>query len=207
MRGFVGVIFGLLLCIGLSGCATILNGSTQKVFIDAPPGTTVRDSSGMAIPIVNNEYNEHYIQLKRNHDYVLRFRNNGQELQASLPRSIPADWIVVDLLLDIALIFVDLWTGDWYTFDDKRIHFAGDSSKNNIKDSYVESYDRFFPTGPDTPRKKIGGVFVFGAGAVFPVNGNPIFFNGYKIGLGYTILPQFDLIVNGTADFIIALSP
>ena len=200
-------ILALFACAAFSSCATIINGSTQKVFIVAPPGTLISDTSGKLISMTRQDYNENSITLKRNRDYTLRFRNNDQELTTTLPRSIGAGWVVFDLLLDIVPIFVDWGTGDWYPFDNLKITFPLESTKSiSHQELYVESYERAYGE-PPIVRRKIGGIFIIGAGVVGPINDVPLIFNGYEIGMGYTIFPRVDAIVMGIAAFIVAFSP
>jgi hypothetical protein len=205
-------MFCFILCASLYGCATILNGSTQKVYIVAPEGTTIRDSGGISVPITNTITNtitnEHYITLKRNRDYVLRFENNGQELLAGVPRSLESGWIPLDIIFYIAPVFIDMGTNAWYSFDDLKVYFANDSLANqNKRVPYIESFERIAPFPKDLPKTpKIGGVFIAGGGIAMPVDQPPLFFNGYEIGAGYSLFSNLDLIVTASVAFDIEIS-
>jgi hypothetical protein len=191
------------LCIALLGCATIMNGSTQNVYIIAPQGTTIQDSGGIPLSIGTTVTNENYIKLKRNRDYVLHFENNDQEVVGEVPRSIGAGWVVLDIIFDIVPVFIDWATGDWNSFDDLKIHFVDDTSRDRAaQKAYIEPFERVLPIPPDTT-PKIGGIFIAGAGLAMPVDQTILFFNGYEIGVGYSLLPKLDFIL--TASVALAL--
>jgi len=186
----------LLFCATFSGCATLLNGSTQNVYIAAPSGTTIQDTSGKIIPMTQTFEDEYYITLKRNRDYDLHFTNNGKEVSGRVPRSIGGGWVFLDIILDVFPVFIDWATGDWYLFDDLKIEFPGDTTKVVAgRKSYVQSFERLIQ---QPVRPKVGGLFFVGAGLEMPVNSNPIFFTAFDMGLGYQVFPKLDVILRGS---------
>lgn len=177
----------------LSGCATMINASTQDVPVIMPRGTRVTDISGELIPVVQNHtYGDSIttIRLERKRDYHLQFSYKGTTIGTTLASSLDWGWIIPDYLTLIGL-FVDAITNDWCYFDGVKVRFPGDSTSSVIvKTPSIEVFEL-----PEAP--KIGLIALVNTGFVYPI-GNAefdfVFFNCYRLGFGYEFSRQLSII-------------
>jgi hypothetical protein len=126
----------LLLLLGhlVSGCATIIEGSTDRVRYDGGPGRLAfYDRDGKQIPS-EYEYDEiyrihlNYIELdKRVPEHVITARSGNMIQQDTLRRRFSYGWLIPDALLIYpfpAFAGVDILTGSIYSFTPRRSHLA-----------------------------------------------------------------------------------
>ena len=99
----------------MSGCCTVVHGTTQKVPIESTP-------SGARV-YQNGEFvgtTPMMLRLKRNCDYAIRLEKDGYEVQQTLLESGMSSWAWLDFIF-IPSLFIDLPDGAFYCFDLDRM--------------------------------------------------------------------------------------
>ncbi len=114
-------VSAVLLLISLTtACATIFQGSNQKVAMSSEPGG--------AKVYVNGQYmgtTPFEIKLERKKTYNIEFRKEGfQNKTVVLTNSIGAGWIVLDILGGLIPVIIDAATGNWYSLDQDNVNAA-----------------------------------------------------------------------------------
>ncbi len=136
----------------LSGCATVFKGYMDKVsIIDPPEDLTIMKTEGITIPCLSEydstafivteykngtwvtstkmpEKKSYYIRLRSNQQHILKFKSANFEKNIVVYPKLSAGWFILDLITVIPL-FVDMYTGCWFHFDDIQI----DSESQIIK--------------------------------------------------------------------------
>lgn len=103
----------LIASILLQSCATIFQGSKQRVFITTEPST--------ARIYVNDEYlgsGHAEAKLKRSKQHTIMAKNDGyQNRYMTIDNNFQAGWLIADIFTGWLGIIVDACTGSWNTFD------------------------------------------------------------------------------------------
>src|ERR1043165_5361098 len=156
------IVIVLIVSVLLGSCATIFNGSRQRVPFEAPEGTKLYEDYIDYLPI-----DENTIPLKRSKsEYYFKAKYNDQELKLKMESHFQSGWLIPDIF-SYGWI-VDLITQDWNSFDGVRLHFAGDTVNGTIvKAAYAEQYK--------PPISDLGVVLIGGGGYGFPFGSNDEF--------------------------------
>lgn len=100
--------------ISVSGCATILSGSSDEISLSSEP-------SGAKVLIngINEGKTPIKLKLKKGKEYAIEFVKDGYENKTfRLSYSLGVGWLVADILLTWFLgVLVDAVTGAWNSFD------------------------------------------------------------------------------------------
>jgi len=114
-----GIIYLMLFLIVFlyGGCATLFKGTSERVdFSSDPQGAQI---------YVNGDYKgitPVRLKLEPKHNYSIEFKKEGYQTRAySITHSIEAKWIILDVILGVAPVVVDAFTGAWYTLDDDYV--------------------------------------------------------------------------------------
>ncbi len=110
----------MLVCVCLSGCATIISGKRQNVFVTSdPPGATVTADSGMSVVTPGK------INLKRKHKHLLTASLPGYEAMDRHIGKKLNGWIFAGVLWDFGIFSIptDLITGAANTLTPGEVHF------------------------------------------------------------------------------------
>jgi hypothetical protein len=103
-----------------NGCATILQGSSQKVSFSSEP-------SGAKV-YVNGQFMGNApleLKLEVKHSYAIEFRKEGYESKTvQITNSVGAGWVVVDVLFGLVPVIVDAATESWYSLDQDHVNGA-----------------------------------------------------------------------------------
>lgn len=106
--------------IGLSGCCTIMSGSTQAVLVSSdPPGAKVTVSNGTFIIAPGS------LTLKRSEIYILVAEYPGHETQQQTLIKKLNNWVWLDPFIDFGIISIpiDVLTGSINELRPKEVHF------------------------------------------------------------------------------------
>lgn len=111
------LILSVVFC---SGCATIIKGSNEKIYVDCTNGIAKVYLDGFLVgttPLV--------LDLPTKNTYRLEVRMNGHEEQGKLLSSrIDESWVIVDIMLGFVPVLIDAANGTLYTFDETRHTFT-----------------------------------------------------------------------------------
>ena len=118
---FFSLLFFFLVIIN-SGCATIIKGTTERVYISVSPASAKVELDGFDyIPKSRG------VLVKRDRDHMIKVRAKGYEPQYTVIRSgFSASGLIVSILGNAVLgglfgIVTDALTGSWYGFDPDEI--------------------------------------------------------------------------------------
>lgn len=116
-----GFILSLMTCIGLSSCATVVNGSTQKIPITTQP-------HGVAIAINGQHLGQTptTVTLKRKQDHRIKLSKPGYQTQeVHLKRSM-SGWVAGNILLPGTLvgIGIDAASGGMYKLGPEKVNVS-----------------------------------------------------------------------------------
>lgn len=110
----------LLAIVSLSGCATVLNGSTQKVKLTTDPDDAKVYVNGVYFGETPVE-----LELDTSQVYSVEFRKRGYESQGVLiGNKVGLGWVVIDLCLGVVPVFIDAVTGDWNTLHPNKVRVS-----------------------------------------------------------------------------------
>lgn len=113
------ITFGLLLSIGLfvSGCATILKGSTENLFISTMPAgakVTINGTNSGLTPLAK--------ELPTNRTYNITLEKEGyKKAQLTVYSKIEGGWVVIDVICGVLPLAVDAITENWYSLETNEI--------------------------------------------------------------------------------------
>jgi TolB-like protein len=103
-----------------SACATVLRGSNRDVTIYGPDGLQAFNGAEQ-VPLQVQDRAEGHVQYVANVDRrteKLTLRSPVRTAQAPLETHVAAGWVVADVLLFWPVLFVDLATQAWRSYDD-----------------------------------------------------------------------------------------
>lgn len=127
MKRAIVVVLILGMALGsLGGCATILKGTSQEVFLVSEP-------SKADIYIDGQLRGKTPLELKLECDktYVIEFRKDGYDTQTfNISNSVGGGWIVLDVICGLVPVIVDAATGAWYTLDQDNINAVLESQRS-----------------------------------------------------------------------------
>lgn len=110
----------LAICLCLSGCATIMNGSKQEVPVNSlPQGAKIR---------LNHDYSEEvcrtpcFLNLPRKNHHIIHISKEGYEPKSIMVSNSISGWIWGNLLVGLIGLPVDFISGGAYKLDTKSIN-------------------------------------------------------------------------------------
>jgi hypothetical protein len=114
------IVAGLVLSMvagTLSGCASILKGTSQDVFLVSEPSKAEIYVDGQLRGTTPLE-----LELETDETYVVEYRMDGYTTQTfNISNSIGAGWIILDVVCGLVPVAVDAVTGAWYSLDEDSI--------------------------------------------------------------------------------------
>ena len=111
------VTFSIML---LFGCATLFNGSPQRVTYGSAPSGAQVFVNGSLMGTTPFELN-----MKKDRSYTLEFRKEGfQSKTVVINSNVGAGWIILDILGGLVPIVVDAATGAWHNLDQDNVNAA-----------------------------------------------------------------------------------
>lgn len=120
MRLFILFTLGAALLLSLSGCATILSGSSETIhFTSSPSGAEVYANGNYICTTPCSA------DLKKNDEYSVELVLEGYPKtgRTRLTTSTGGGWIIADVLFSGLIgIVVDAATGSWNSFDQNSVH-------------------------------------------------------------------------------------
>jgi hypothetical protein len=191
----------LLLSIGGSSCATVLDGTTARVTYEGGNGPLVfYDQIGNQIPSEYEFYDlihYNYIELsKKHHQHVITARQGNRMQRDTLRREFGYGWLIPNALLIYTFpVFtaVDLITSAIYSFPSQRVHLSEvDSTLHPIEE--IKAVIPITEVKPDNRNVQVSlhtGLLspahaVSDVPAVFGIHGGYKFYDGLWATLGYT---------------------
>ena len=118
MKSILLVVFLAFSYLTLGGCATIINGTTQKIPVNTTPqGATAKNQDGVSCITPCS------IELKRNQDHIITISKEGFENQSVTCKHVLRAAVVGYILLPFGLIgaVVDVATGSLYRLTPEAI--------------------------------------------------------------------------------------
>jgi len=114
------IVAGLVLSMvagALGGCASILKGTSQDVFLVSEPSKAEIYIDGQLRGTTPLE-----LELETDKMYVVEYRMDGYTTQTfNISNSIGAGWIILDVVCGLVPVVVDAVTGAWYSLDEDNI--------------------------------------------------------------------------------------
>ncbi len=118
MKNIAVILLSCAIILDISGCATIINGTSQKIQATSnPPGATVKvdDADSYATPVK--------LRLERRRDHVLLFTKEGYESQSVRMMHVISEVVVGNTLLGGPLGWVfDIFAGTQYKLVPNPVH-------------------------------------------------------------------------------------
>jgi hypothetical protein len=117
-----GLLTGLALVVGLSGCAAIL-GSKQKDF------SLTSQPAGAAVYLDGNRLGTTPLKVKLSNqaEHTFVFRRQGyEETSCTLSKGTGGGWVVLDIITGLVPVIIDAATGSWS-------QTKGDSCNGNLE--------------------------------------------------------------------------
>lgn len=118
MKNITIALLSCILVLNISGCATIINGTSQKIQATSnPPGAMVMvdDANSYLTPVK--------LRLERRRDHVLTFTKDGYESQTVRMMHVISEAVVGNTLLGGPLGWVfDIFAGTQYKLMPNPIH-------------------------------------------------------------------------------------
>ena len=118
MKNIAVILLSCTIILDISGCATIINGTSQKIQATSnPPGATVNvdDADSYATPVK--------LRLERRRDHVLVFTKDGYESQTVRMIHVISEAVVGNTLLGGPLGWVfDIFAGTQYKLVPNPVH-------------------------------------------------------------------------------------
>lgn len=108
----------LVISFALSGCATILKGSSDKVdFSSEPTGAKIYVNGSLMGTTPTT------LKLESKKTYTIEFKQPGFETKTiTLTNSVGAGYLVLDILFGLVPVIVDAGTGAWFTLDQDHVN-------------------------------------------------------------------------------------
>ena len=117
-RVIVAVLILGIVAGALCGCATILKGTSQDVFLVSEPSKAEIYIDGQLRGTTPLD-----LELECDKTYVIEFRMDGYETQTfNISNSVGAGWVILDVVCGLVPVIVDAVTGAWYTLDQDNIN-------------------------------------------------------------------------------------
>ena len=116
-RVIVAVLVLSMVAGALGGCASILKGTSQDVFLVSEPSKVEIYIDGQLRGTTPLE-----LELETDKTYVVEYRMDGYTTQTfNISNSIGAGWIILDVICGLVPVVVDAVTGAWYSLDEDNI--------------------------------------------------------------------------------------
>ena len=116
-RVLVAVLILSMVAGALGGCASILKGTSQDVFLVSEPSKAEIYIDGQLRGTTPLE-----LELETDKTYVVEYRMDGYTTQIfNISNSIGAGWIILDVVCGLVPVVVDAVTGAWYSLDEDNI--------------------------------------------------------------------------------------
>lgn len=112
-NGILLIIFSLILCFSLNGCALILSSSYETVSFNSEP-------TGASILVNGDDMGKTptKLELKRKNNHIIEYRLKGYETKTTmLNHSIRGGFVVLDVLFGVVPLVFDAIGGHWFRFD------------------------------------------------------------------------------------------
>jgi hypothetical protein len=122
MQHFIGktlpAVISSILILALLGCATIIKGDREPVYLASKP-----DSAEVYVNGVFAGVTPVRLSLASKGTYTIEFRKEGYRSKAvQIDNQIGAGWIVLDALVGLVPILVDAITGSWYDLTTNNVN-------------------------------------------------------------------------------------
>lgn len=118
MKNITIILLSCIIALNFSGCATIINGTSQKIQATSnPPGATVKvdDENSYVTPVK--------LRLERRRDHVLIFTKDGYESQTVRMIHVISEAVIGNTLLGGPLGWVfDIFAGTQYKLMPNPVH-------------------------------------------------------------------------------------
>lgn len=118
MAGAAPLLPAAVLCLCLSGCATIVNGTAQKIQVSSEPAgarVKVDGKDGYVTPVK--------LRLERRSDHTLVFAKEGYEGRTVQMTHVLSEWVCGNLFLGGPLgWFFDIFAGTQYKLIPNPVH-------------------------------------------------------------------------------------
>lgn len=116
-RAIAAVLALCMLTAAVGGCASILKGTSQEVFIVSEPSRAEVYIDGQLRGTTPLE-----LKLETDETYVIEYRMDGYTTETfNISNSIGAGWIILDVVCGIVPVVVDAVTGAWYSLDEDNV--------------------------------------------------------------------------------------
>lgn len=113
MKRFITILIATILALSLTGCATLLKGSTQEVAFASDPAK--------AQVYINGSYfgdTPFTMELDSSNSYTVEFRKSGYQSKSFLINSeLGLGWVILDVISGFYPVVIDAITGDWKVLD------------------------------------------------------------------------------------------
>ncbi|HNX72797.1 MAG TPA: PEGA domain-containing protein [Spirochaetales bacterium] len=114
----LAVIFSSILVLVLLGCATIIKGDKEPVYLASKP-----DSAEVYVNGVFAGMTPIRLSLASKGTYTIEFRKEGyRSKMVQIDNQIGAGWVVLDALTGLVPILVDAITGSWYELTTNNVN-------------------------------------------------------------------------------------
>jgi len=101
-----------------SGCATVLNGTSDNVQINSEPSDAKVYVNGYQVATTPAK-----VKLESNKVHNVEVKKEGYETwHYSITNGVGAGWVVLDIFMGIVPVFVDAMTKAWYNLDTGSIN-------------------------------------------------------------------------------------
>lgn len=108
----------LIITIILTGCATILKGTSESVSFNSDPGAAKVYVNGVLMGSTPLQ-----LKLESKKVYNVEFKKDGYEPQTlMITNSVSAGYVVVDILFGLFPVIIDAATGAWYSLDQDNLN-------------------------------------------------------------------------------------
>ena len=118
MKNITALLLSCIVVMNVSGCATIINGTSQKIQATSnPPGATVKvdDANSYITPVK--------LRLERRRDHVLTFTKDGYKSQTVPMIHVISEAVIGNTLLGGPLGWVfDIFAGTQYKLMPNPVH-------------------------------------------------------------------------------------
>ncbi|HOV94009.1 MAG TPA: PEGA domain-containing protein [Spirochaetales bacterium] len=116
-RTLMAIISSILVLV-LLGCATIIKGDKEPVYLSSKPDSAEVYVNGVFAGITPIRLN-----LTSKGTYTIEFRKEGYRSKVvQIDNQIGAGWIVLDALVGLVPILVDAITGSWYDLTTNNVN-------------------------------------------------------------------------------------
>lgn len=125
MKSNFAVIILLAITLLVSGCATILKGSSETVsFNSNPAGATVLIDGS---PVGKTPTQ---LSLASKNSYKIEIKKDGYEpSNFILSNKVGAGWVILDVICGVVPVVIDLVTGSFYMLDQSQVNVSLEKKK------------------------------------------------------------------------------